>query len=82
MLALAHSRELIDLPEENIRSIKVPVCGVAGEKDSEKKYLERMQGVLDDYELTMVPNAGHDRAGASQVFKDTLIGFMEKNRGS
>jgi len=79
-VALAHARELVDLPEQTIQAITVPVCGISGEKDKEKKYLERMQGVLANYEYTMIPKADHMQAGNHKMFKDTLIAFMVKVR--
>ena len=81
-LASAHARELIDLPEETIRGISCPVCGIGGEKDPERKFLERMQGVVGNYELTVIPKAGHNGAGDHVVFKETLVGFMERMRDS
>ena len=42
------------------QAIAVPVCGIAGEKDGERKHLERMQGVVPGYTLTIIPKAGHD----------------------
>ncbi len=45
--------------EAELRATRVPMLGVAGEHDGERPMLERMQGVVPDFTLRVLPGLGH-----------------------
>jgi pimeloyl-ACP methyl ester carboxylesterase len=47
--------EIIDLPEEAVAAIDVPVLGISSENDSELPNITRMDGVVPDFSLVLIP---------------------------
>eukprot|EP00466_Bigelowiella_natans_P000896 jgi/Bigna1/88253/estExt_fgenesh1_pg.C_290173 len=75
----AHGLELCDLPASDLENIKVTVLGISGELDPEIKFLERMQGVVPDYSLTVLDGLDH-KAADTKAYRDTVVGFLKKMR--
>jgi pimeloyl-ACP methyl ester carboxylesterase len=72
--------ELLDIQESQMSAIGVPVHGLVGEKDDKRKWLERMQGVVPNYGLTVVPKRGHLDAVDDPIYRDSLVTFFETAR--
>lgn len=75
--------ELIDLAEEDVAAIDVPVLGIVSENDPERPNLERMAGVVPDFELVLIPagptgdgNLDHLGATLDPLFRDTIVEFL------
>ena len=69
--------------EEQIRSNKVPVLALIGEKDPHKKDVDRLDGLMPNLKIVVIPNAGHSGA----ITKDPLFGksmydFLAENSKS
>jgi pimeloyl-ACP methyl ester carboxylesterase len=78
--------ELIPLAEEDIAAIDVPVLGIASENDLELPNIERMDGVVSDFELTLIPagptgdpNLDHLGATLDPLFHETILDFLAEN---
>ena len=74
----AHGKELCDLSEEQVRSIRVPMLGAVGTLDPEVKYMKRLEGVVEGFEFVACEGLGHDGLAASQVWTEIVLGFMAK----
>jgi pimeloyl-ACP methyl ester carboxylesterase len=75
--------EILDLTEEDVAAIGVPVLGIVNENDSERPGLERLKGVAPDYRLVLVPagptgDASFDHLGTTTdpAFHDSILGFL------
>ena len=51
--------EIIQLPEEAIGNIKIPVLAICGELDEERPCLEKMNGKIEKFTIKVIPNKGH-----------------------
>jgi pimeloyl-ACP methyl ester carboxylesterase len=78
--------EIIDLPEEDVAAIDVPVLGIVSENDPERPNLERMEGVVPDFELVLIPagptgdgNLDHLGATLDPLFRDTIVEFLSEH---
>jgi pimeloyl-ACP methyl ester carboxylesterase len=78
--------EIIPLTEEAVASIDVPVLGISSENDSERANIERMEDVVPDFELVLIPagptgDPSLDHMGATQdpLFRDSIIAFLTEN---
>jgi hypothetical protein len=79
MLAAGKSMNLVmDVKEDDLRKLDIPVCGVAGEKDPERKFVERMQGVVPDFSFTIVPGKDHDGMFTDKIYHDTTVAFVKR----
>ena len=75
--------DILGLTEEDMASIEVPVLGVVSENDDERPNIERMEGVVPDFELVLVP-AGPtgdpwlDHLGAilDPTFRESIVEFL------
>ena len=47
--------EVLEVSEDDLRSLQIPVHAIVGELDPEKIYLERMRDVVPDFSLTVIP---------------------------
>ncbi|GMI28788.1 hypothetical protein TrCOL_g2185 [Triparma columacea] len=80
-IALVNSMgALVPVPEDDMRAIEVPVCGIAAEKDQERVFLERMKGVVPDYTHTVIPKAGHENAPKHLLYKETIVAHVKRAR--
>lgn len=75
--------EIIDLPEEAVAAIEVPVLGIASENDSELPNIARMDGVVSDFSLVLIPagptgDPSLDHLGATldPLFHDSIVEFL------
>jgi pimeloyl-ACP methyl ester carboxylesterase len=75
---------LVPVEEDAMRAIAVPVCGIAAEKDPERVTLERMEGVVPDFTLTVLPKVGHEDAPKHPLYRETIVKHIaraaERNR--
>eukprot|EP00929_Paragymnodinium_shiwhaense_P103957 TRINITY_DN67844_c0_g1_i1.p3 TRINITY_DN67844_c0_g1~~TRINITY_DN67844_c0_g1_i1.p3 ORF type:complete len:112 (-),score=21.62 TRINITY_DN67844_c0_g1_i1:175-510(-) len=78
--AKAHGEDLLDIPEEKMKTITVPMLGASGESDPELKYVRRMEGVVEHFEFVSYAGLGHDGAAASPLWKETILKFLERQR--
>jgi pimeloyl-ACP methyl ester carboxylesterase len=75
--------DILGLTDEDMAGIEVPVLGVVSENDSERPNVERMDGVVPDFELVLVP-AGPtgdpwlDHLGAvlDPTFHESIVEFL------
>lgn len=75
--------EIIPLTEEAVASIKVPVLGIASENDAELPNIERLDVVVEDFELVLIPagptgDPSLDHLGATQdpLFRESILDFL------
>jgi pimeloyl-ACP methyl ester carboxylesterase len=51
--------EELRMTDDEVRALKVPILGVAGEFDAERPMLERMSGVAPDFRMIVLEGLGH-----------------------
>ena len=78
--------ELIPLSEKAIADIDVPVLGISSENDSELANIARMDGVVSDFELVLIPagptgDPSLDHLGATldPLFHDSILEFLAEH---
>jgi pimeloyl-ACP methyl ester carboxylesterase len=64
------------LTEEEVRAIRVPILGVAGEHDPEKVMLERMSGVAPHFTMKVLPGFGHSGPEFFQALAERASAFL------
>lgn len=67
---------LIDLTEADIAAIAVPVLGIVGELDMERPNIEKMDGVVPDFTMVVIPGADHLDAPLDPLFAETVLTFL------
>ena len=82
ILAKTHGEQLVDLPEEKVKSIRVPMLGVAGTNDLEMEAVQRMDGVVEGFEFEKCQGVGHDQLACSAMWKEAVLLFLAKHRSS
>ena len=66
--------------EDQIRSNKVPVLALIGEKDPYKKDVDRLNGLMPNLKIVVIPNAGHDETIAKDpLFNKSMKDFLFEN---
>ena len=73
--------EIINLSKDEVGAIRVPVLGISGENDPERHNLERMVGVAPDFTLKVIAGADHGTALVDPQFMDSVLGFLNEQRG-
>jgi pimeloyl-ACP methyl ester carboxylesterase len=75
--------DILGLTEEDMSSIDIPVLGVVSENDSERPNIERLEGVVPDFELVLVPagptgSPDMDHLGAvlDPTFRESIVEFL------
>ena len=56
---VASMPEVIDVPKSALAQLTVPVFGLVGSKDPERKTIERLAGLLPDFSLKILPETDH-----------------------
>lgn len=77
--------EILGLTEEQVAAIDVPVLGIVSENDSERPGVERLDGVVPDFRLVLIP-AGPtgdpwlDHLGATldPLFESSIVEFLSE----
>ena len=55
LLAAAEAmEEIIEVSEDDLKALRIPVHAIVGELDPEKEYLDRMSGVVPDFRMTVI----------------------------
>ena len=67
--------------EEELRALNLPATGVMGERDPEKKYLERLVGIVPGFRLYVIPGADHMQSGDALEWRHALIDHLKKASG-
>ena len=71
---------LIDLTEDELAAINVPVLGVAGELDAERPNIEAMIGVVPNFTMVVIEDADHLDAPLAPEFRDSIAAFLAVQR--
>jgi len=66
------------MTEEEMRAIRVPMLGVAGELDPERPMLERMSGVAPDFRLIVLEGLGHGGPEFFQALAEHAFSFLRE----
>ena len=72
--------EIINLPAAAVSEIQVPVLGIAGEHDAEKANLEKLQGVVRNYQLNILADRDHMNAMADSAFNESIAQFLNNQQ--
>jgi pimeloyl-ACP methyl ester carboxylesterase len=77
--AVARSLGELAVLEEHVRSIKVPVEVVAGDRDPVRRlYVEPLRTIRPDWPLVLIPDAGHITCVAKPQFRDAVAAWLER----
>jgi pimeloyl-ACP methyl ester carboxylesterase len=76
-------RNFVPSPTEaQIRSNKIPVLAMIGDKDPGKKDVDRLNGLMPNLKIVVIPNADHGSAPADPLFMKSLNDFLSENSSS
>jgi len=68
--------------KDQIRSNKIPVLALIGDKDRGKKDVDRLNGLMPNLKVVVIPNASHGTAPADPLFIKSLNDFLLENSSS
>jgi hypothetical protein len=75
--------EILGLTEEDVAGIAMPVLGVVSENDDERPGVERLDGVVPDFRLVLIPEGptgdpwlDHLGAVLDPTFHDSIVEFL------
>ncbi|GAA3855371.1 alpha/beta hydrolase [Celeribacter arenosi] len=69
--------EVIGLSAAELSAIGVPVLGIAGEMDEERKNVARLGEAIPDFSFVMIPDADHLSAPLAPLFTETVSAFLK-----
>ncbi|MFV2052257.1 alpha/beta fold hydrolase [Aliiroseovarius sp. YM-037] len=69
--------EVIGLSSATLSAIDVPVLGIAGETDEERKNVARLGDAIPDFSFVMIPDADHLSAPLAPLFTQTVSAFLK-----
>jgi len=73
-------RNFVPSPTEaQIRSNKIPVLALIGDKDPGKKDVDRLDGLMPNLKIVVIPNADHMTATADPLFHKSFSDFLSEN---
>lgn len=68
--------DILQVTKLDLESIKVPVLGISGEHDEELQYLKRMEGVVPNFNLIVIPKANHEAALGDPMYSESVLEFL------
>lgn len=68
--------DIINVSRDELSNIQVPVFGIAGEKDPERRNLEKMKGVVPDFTMKILVGRGHEDAILDPQYKSSIMRFL------
>ena len=69
-------KEIINLTEEEIRNINIPVLAICGEHDEERSCLERMVGVVPDISFNLLKGRDHMNLAEDPQYHKLIAQFL------
>jgi pimeloyl-ACP methyl ester carboxylesterase len=76
-------RNFVPSPTEaQIRSNKIPVLALIGEEDRGKKDVDRLDGLMPNLKIVVIPNASHGTAPTDPLFTRSFNDFLLENSSS
>jgi pimeloyl-ACP methyl ester carboxylesterase len=77
LVALARSMgDVINLSNDELSAIRIPVLGIAGEHDPERPNLEKLSGVVPDFTMKVLSGRDHGSAVMDPAFNSHIIEFL------
>lgn len=78
LVAAEAMHEVLEVSEDDLRSLQIPVHAIVGELDPEKIYLERMRDVVPDFSLTVIPGRNHDATFLDPLWSESTVEFIKR----
>lgn len=82
LAACARQFPEFQISKESLESNKVPVLAIVGDKDPFKEYVDRMDGVMANMEIVVVPGGDHLTTIRNPIFLNGLKEFLVEHRES
>lgn len=79
LAAVARSMGALAVPEEALRANKVPTLALIGEIDPLKAGVDRLDGVMANLKIVVIPKANHMTAFADPAFVSSLKSFLAEH---
>ena len=79
LAAIARSTEALIVTKEQLRSNRVPVLALIGEKDPLKAGVDKLDGVLANLKTVVIPGADHMSAVSDPAFVSSLKSFLAEH---
>ena len=74
--------EIINLTENEISTLTMPVLGICGELDEERPAIERMVGKIPNFSLKILANRGHMDLDQDPSYYATIEAFLSESMQS
>ncbi len=79
LIAVMKSSKIFGITEQEIKSVKVPVCSIIGDKDPFLNKAKALSGVVSNHQIIVIEGANHITTMSSKKAKDGLAEFLKKN---
>lgn len=79
LIAIMRSSGIFGITEEEIKSVKVPVCSIIGDKDPFLNKAKALSGAVGNHQLIVIEGANHITTISSKKAKDGLVEFLKTN---
>lgn len=77
LVAVARAmNNIINISRDELSNIRIPVFGIAGEKDPERRNLEKMKDVVPDFTMKVLVDRDHEDAILDPQYKSSIIKFL------
>jgi len=70
-------KDVLRVSKEELESLHVPILGISGEYDEEVEYLQRIEGVIPNYRLIVIPKKNHEAALGDPVYTQSVLDFLQ-----
>jgi pimeloyl-ACP methyl ester carboxylesterase len=79
LAAVARSMDAFTVTKEQLRSNRVPVLALIGEKDPLKAGVDKLDGALANLKIVVIPGANHMSAMSDPAFLSSLKSFLAEH---
>lgn len=79
LAAVARSMGAFTITKEQLRSNRIPTLALIGEKDPLKAGVDKLDGVMANLKIVVIPEADHMTAMSNPVFLSSLKSFLAKH---
>jgi pimeloyl-ACP methyl ester carboxylesterase len=79
LAAVARSMPAFAVPEDKLRANQIPVLALIGEKDPLKAGVDRLEGVLANLKVVVIPATNHMTAFGHPAFVSSLKSFLAEH---
>ena len=77
---VASMPEVIDVPETALAQLTIPVFGLVGSEDPERSTIERLESLLPDFSMEVLPQTDHPGSSEHPDLPQLIVDFLGRTQ--